>query len=334
MDISDVADRRPDVKTAIRAANVAKVTFPLAMSKQTSVNALLGRLSMDTMKTNLEYFSTKFPTRYFNSTSGAQSSEWLFQQVSAVIKEAKAEGVATVRQFRHDRGPRPWKQSSTIATIKGKSNVIVAIGAHQDSINMLFPSMAPAPGADDDGSGTMTILEAMRVLLQDPDILAGNAPNTLEFQWYAAEEGGLLGSRAVFQQYRRENRDVRAMLQQDMTGYIAKTIAAGKPEALGVITDFVDPALTEFIQKIIAAYCDIPAVLTQCGYACSDHASARDAGYPSAFVIEGEMRLTNDKIHTADDTMEYISLPHMLQHAKLTLGLAYELAYATLPKSF
>lgn len=41
------------------------------------------------------------------------------------------------------------------------------------------------------------------------------------------------------------------MLQQDMTGYVHKTIAAGEPESVGVITDFVDPGLTDFIKKIV-----------------------------------------------------------------------------------
>ena len=102
--------------------------------------------------------------------------------------------------------------------------------------------MLPAPGADDDGSGTVTILEAFRVLLSSDDVVAGNAPNTIEFHWYSAEEGGLLGSQAIFSSYEKQGRVVKAMLQQDMTGYVQGTLDAGKPESVGVITDFVDPA--------------------------------------------------------------------------------------------
>ena len=103
------------------------------------------------------------------------------------------------------------------------------------------------PGADDDGSGTVTILEAFRVLLSSQDVIKGNAPNTIEFHWYSAEEGGLLGSQAIFSEYEKQGRDVKAMLQQDMTGFIQKTIDAGKPESVGVITDYVDAGLTAFI---------------------------------------------------------------------------------------
>jgi leucyl aminopeptidase len=39
------------------------------------------------------------------------------------------------------------------------------------------------------------------------------------------------------------------MLQQDMTGYIQKTLDAGEPESVGVITDYVSLDLTEFIKR-------------------------------------------------------------------------------------
>lgn len=139
----------------------------------------------------------------------------------------------------------------------GEGNADQSTGAHQDSINLFFPSFLAAPGADDDGSGTVTILEALRVILQDKDLVKGKAENTLEFHWYSAEEGGLLGSQAIFNSYAQEGRDVKAMLQQDMTGYTHGTIEAGEPESVGVITDFVDPGLTEFIKKVVTAYCTV-----------------------------------------------------------------------------
>ena len=69
---------------------------------------------------------------------------------------------------------------------------------------------------------------------------------------------------------------------------------------------------------------------TKCGYACSDHASARKAGYPSAFVIESDFEYSDKKIHTTEDKIEFLSFSHMLQHARLTLAFAYELAFADL----
>lgn len=61
----------------------------------------------------------------------------------------------------------------------------------------------------------------------------------------------MLGSQAIFSEYEKTGRDIKAMLQQDMTGYTQKTLDAGEPESVGVITDFVDPDLTDFIKKIV-----------------------------------------------------------------------------------
>jgi leucyl aminopeptidase len=70
----------------------------------------------------------------------------------------------------------------------------VVVGAHQDNINYTSPIWVRAPGGDDDGSGTVTILETLRVLLTSKNIIEGRTENTVEFHWYAAEGAGLLGS--------------------------------------------------------------------------------------------------------------------------------------------
>ncbi|KAH8146670.1 uncharacterized protein LAJ45_09353 [Morchella importuna] len=294
-----------------------KVEFPPKPQFQELVTPLLGNLTKSNMQANLEKF-TSFHTRYCKSDYGRQSSEWLLNR----INETAAHLLPSIelRPFKHS-----WQQASIIASIPGKSKKTVVIGAHQDSINLYFPSFLRAPGADDDGSGTVTILEAFRVLVEYLADTGIQLENTVEFMWFSAEEIGLLGSQAIFSQYEKEGREVVAMLQQDMTGFVQKTLDAGKPESVGVITDYVDEGLTEFIKEVITEYCDIPYVLTECGYACSDHASASKAGYPSAFVIESAFSESDDHIHTTEDKIEYLSFDHMLQHAKLTLGLAYEL---------
>ncbi len=313
----------PDLGASARAESMAAVRFPSKPAHNSSVSPLLAKLDKSNMRHTLEHL-TSFHTRYYKSEYGAESSRWLLGQVNDTLAAAGALALnATVEPF-----PHPWGQSSIIVTLPGRTEKTVVIGAHQDSINLFFPSLFAAPGADDDGSGTVTILEALRVLLSNKDILHGRMENTVEFHWYSAEEGGLLGSQAIFSAYERAGRDVKAMLQQDMTGYIHNTLEAGEPESVGVITDYVDPGLTAFIKEVITAYCDIPYVLTKCGYACSDHASASKAGYPSAFVIESDFKYSDKKIHTTEDKIEFLSFDHMLQHARLTLGLAYELAFA------
>ena len=85
---------------------------------------------------------------------------------------------------------------------------------------------------------------------------------------YAAEEAGLLGSVDVWKKYKAEGKNAKAMLQQDMTGYSKGTTDKGKPEVVGVITDYVDEGLTTFITQVIdavsshsVAYCTPGAIM-------------------------------------------------------------------------
>jgi leucyl aminopeptidase len=76
-------------------------------------------------------------------------------------------------------------------------------------MNYLFP-LLPSPGADDDCSGTVSILEAFRVLAHSGYVPL-NGP--VEFHWYAAEEGGLLGSQAIARYKKESGARVGAMLE-------------------------------------------------------------------------------------------------------------------------
>ncbi|KAF3941352.1 hypothetical protein ABW19_dt0204198 [Dactylella cylindrospora] len=313
-----------DSYNAISIVEKKLYKFPSEPQHVDLIKPLLANLTKANMQEHLEKF-TSFYTRYYRSSSGAESSRWL---LSKVTDTAKSNPKISVSPFIHS-----WGQNSIIAHVPPvvedeakASTTRVVIGAHQDSVNLLLPMFLRSPGADDDGSGTVTILEAFRVLVE-----AGlPLKNPVEFHWYSAEEGGLLGSQAIFSEYSKRGYKVGAMLQQDMTGFVKKTLESGAEESVGVITDYVDPGLTSFIKKVITAYCDIPYVETKCGYACSDHASASKNGYQSAFVIESSFENSDDKIHTTEDKIEYLSFDHMLQHAKLTLALALELGLADL----
>lgn len=175
-----------------------------------------------------------------------QAAAWLLNQVEAVVAGAKKPGI-TASAFPHAK----WPQHSIVVRIPGRTNRTVVVGAHLDSINSSDRLKGRAPGVDDNGTGSFTILEALRVLLSDPDFGPANLENTVEFHWYAAEEGGLRGSQDIFTQYAEAGREVWAMLNQDMTGYTKGMIDAGLPESFGLITDFTDGALNEFVGRVI-----------------------------------------------------------------------------------
>jgi leucyl aminopeptidase len=162
------------------------------------------------------------------------------------VKQAKKHGV-TAEMFPHTMSP----QKSVIVRLPGRNNRTVIVGGHLDSINIANWTGGRAPGVDDNASGSFVILEALGVLFSDKDFGPSKLQNTIEFHWYAAEEVGLWGSQDIFTQYAAAGRNVWAMLQQDMVGYLKATIDAGKPESFGLTTDFIDASLNEFMTRVI-----------------------------------------------------------------------------------
>lgn len=94
------------------------------------------------------------------------------------------------------------------------STPVTILGAHMDSINLSNPTSGRAPGGDDDGTGTVNLIEGLRVLVS-----SGFKPSTpLEFHWYSAEEVGLLGSNAIATSYKNAGVKVKAFMELDMSG--------------------------------------------------------------------------------------------------------------------
>ncbi|RKP10787.1 hypothetical protein THASP1DRAFT_12350 [Thamnocephalis sphaerospora] len=292
-----------------------RIELPTSLTQHKQVDSFLRTMNTKLMIRTLTKF-TSFRTRYYRSKYGKDSQEFLLKQIRLVAQHADKEegaGNVSVRVFKHD-----WAQSSIIARFEGSKypDETVIVGAHQDSVNMWMPAYGRAPGADDDGSGTVTILEAFRALVD-----GGFKPErSVEFHWYSGEEAGLLGSQAVAQAYRAQNRKIVAMLQNDMTGFLQS------PEVIGIVTDYVDGELTSLLKQLVDAYSGAKWRELRCGYACSDHASWTKAGYRSAFPFEADSLEANPNVHTVRDTIDTISFDHALRYAKIAVGFAVELS--------
>ncbi|KAJ2162775.1 hypothetical protein GGF46_000336 [Coemansia sp. RSA 552] len=276
-------------------------TFPTAITTQEHVQPLLSKVSDELPKRVLKQL-TEFPNRYFNSTNGQKSSEFLY----GVVGE-----FANTTRFTH-----AFPQASVIARIPGASRPeeIVVVSAHQDSINGVDVG-GRAPGADDDGSGSVTILEALRILSTSSLRLQ----RSVEFHWYAGEEGGLLGSADIAQAYC--HKPVVADLHFDMTGF-PKSPAA----AVGIVVDHTDPDTSDLVRQLVGEYTDLPAIDFQCGYACSDHASWHESGVRSALPFESQFVDGNANIHTPQDSYETVDFDHLLNYVRIALGFIVEVA--------
>ncbi|KAK7223430.1 hypothetical protein V2G26_011433 [Clonostachys chloroleuca] len=309
IDITEIRDvdvlSRLSKTDAENAASIQAVAYPSKVEHVDEANGLIGKASNTNPQSWLRTL-TNYNTRHYQSSTGTQAATWLFNTVKSV---ASANSAITVRQVAHS-----FNQPSIIATIPGTTSDLVIVGAHLDSTT--GSSSSRSPGADDNGSGTVTILEALRVLAEQ-----GYKPkNTLEFHWYGGEEGGLLGSKDVYSQYKTQNKNVLAFVNQDMTGYSP----SGK---VAVYTDYVNSALTSYVRIVATQYTGSAPSSSRCGYGCSDHASANSNGFPAAFVNEEVFENSNPNIHTSRDTYESIQWDAVLRHIKFTLGFLVEASY-------
>lgn len=177
-----------------------------------AVKPILKLLSTTEPRTNLEKF-TEFFTRYYRSATGKQSSEWLLAKIESYVATAPKD---VQKRISVQAFPHTWSQTSIIARFEpaskeARKEPLTIVGAHCDSTNML--PFLRSPGADDDGSGTVTTLEAFRAI-----VASGWQPTTpVEFHWYSAEEGGLLGSQAIAQRYAEEGIKVKGMIRGSPT---------------------------------------------------------------------------------------------------------------------
>ncbi|KWA17720.1 M20/M25/M40 family metallo-hydrolase [Burkholderia territorii] len=253
-----------------------------------------------------------FTNRYYTTSHGVAASDWLALQWKQL---AGSRSDIAVEQFAHTGFP----QKSVILTIRGSDPAAgtVVLGGHLDSTVGRTTENTRSPGADDDASGIASLTEALRVLLAN-----GYRPKrTIKFVGYAAEEAGLLGSKAIAKQFRTQNANVVGVLQLDMTNY------KGDPKDIYLITDYTNAAQNTYLTNLAKTYLPELAIGTsQCGYACSDHASWNAQGYPASFPFEADQ---NDSpyIHTVNDTLENSDRQanHALKFGKLALAYAVDL---------
>ena len=121
-----------------------------------------------------------------------------------------------------DRIPKPTEITNVYAVLRGtdpqQANRIVLVTGHYDSRNTdIFNGTDPAPGANDDGSGTAVSLECARVLSKAV-LNKVKFPATIVFLTVAGEEQGLNGSKHFAQMAKQQGWKLEAVLNNDIVG--------------------------------------------------------------------------------------------------------------------
>lgn len=282
-----------------------------ALPQRPEITQALAQADEKNLLTWVNWLSA-FPNRYNKDPNPNNHVLQLKTQLEKMMGQARARGLSgTIELIDH----KSTLQKSLHVVIPGKTRPqeSVVLGAHLDSISF---SGSRAPGSDDNASGSSNLIEALRILLAQPQ-----PARTIEFFWYAGEESGLLGSAEIAAAYKKQNRNVVGVLQLDMTLF-----PGGGELVIGSMTDFTSSWMRELMADLNRNYLNVKIVDDKCGYGCSDHASWYRQGYPTLIPFEATMDTMNQRLHTDQDIVTpQMSFKHSLVFTKIAIALAMEL---------
>lgn len=198
---------------------------------------------------------------------------------------------------------------NTIARIPGtgKPNEYVMMSAH-------FDSWDGSSGATDNGTGTITMMEALRILKQ----VYPHPKRTILVGHWSGEEEGEVGSASFREDHPEVIRGLQALFNQDNgTGRIVRMSAAGLPDADAHIRRWLDEIPTEFKSQI-----NYSGIGDAAGGGSDDY-NFSCAGLPAFGLGALSWDYGNYTWHTDRDTFDKIVFDDLKSNATLTAMLVY-----------
>lgn len=276
-------------------------TFNLSEPDPTIADAL-AKVSAISQRAFLEKL-TAFYTRQSQSNEAEEAAEYLEQ---------------TYTQYGFDVSRYDFRQGyspNVVAELKGTTHPeqIVVVGAHYDSRSTDSSSTTQrAPGADDNGSGTINLLELARIISE----------TELQFEYtiricsFSGEEQGLLGSRAMAKAWADAGVDVIAMFNGDMLGWVLPD----QPIILGMKDRYISEELLSIANTITSLYVpELPIGLSSS--CCSDHQGFTEAGYRAIGFFENPGSASDyPHYHRSTDLIQYVDFTQVALISKAMMA--------------
>lgn len=203
---------------------------------------------------------------------------------------------------------------------------VVVVSAHYDHLGKRGDDIYY--GADDNGSGTSTVLEVCQSFVEAKKSGAGPKRSIL-FLLVSGEEKGLLGSEYYSEHPIFPIEKTVANVNVDMVGRIDKK-HEGNPEYIYVIgADRLSSELHNINEQVNSVYTNLELDYTYNSeddpnryYYRSDHYNFAKKGIPAIFYFNG----THEDYHRITDTIDKIQFDKMAKIGKLVFYTTWELA--------
>ena len=198
---------------------------------------------------------------------------------------------------------------NTIAEIKGteKPEEYIILSAH-------FDSWDGGTGATDNGTGTLVMMEAMRILKK----MYPNPKRTILVGHWGSEEQGLNGSRAFVEDHPEIVKNIQASFNQDNgTGRVVNISGQGFVHSYDYLGRWLAAVPKEITDEIKTTFPGTP------GGGGSDYASFLAAGIPAFSLSSLSWSYWNYTWHTNRDTYDKIVFDDVQNNVILTAILTY-----------
>lgn len=171
--------------------------------------------------------------------------DWIFaefQKINADCGNCLNVEKQSFLQPKANRVPEPTTLTNVIATLKGTTNPerVYVVSGHYDSMcTSPTDAKCDAPGANDDGSGTATVIELARVMSKR------KFDATIVFMTVPGEEQGLLGATYFAQQAVEKKMDIEAMFTNDIVGGVTSQKSSPNRNRVRIFSEGVPSNETE-----------------------------------------------------------------------------------------
>jgi Peptidase family M28 len=289
--IFPLADNAVVFDSRARAARRAPVEF---------VQSLVDKVSRPSIEANLTTL-TSFVTRHSTSSVYGEAVTFAQKQLKDLSYKIRLQSVTVGSgKSRNIIADKPGED-------EGTREVVIAT-APLDSINLEGGPQAPAPGADDNGSGSAGVLEIARVFKEH------RSKHDLRLILFGGEEQGLFGSKRYVESLSEsERKRIRAVVNMDMIGSLNSAtrtvLLEGAPVSQSVIDGLGQAAET---------YTQLPVEVSLNPFA-SDHVPFINAEIPAVLTIEGADN-ANKRVHSARDSLDRIDFEIAHEILRMNVG--------------
>jgi hypothetical protein len=295
------------------------------------VRDILAQVDKKRLKANIEKL-VSFKQRntladWGHPTEGpGAAARWIKIQFEGAAKGSKLKALVDLHPYEHRGG----KANNVFIWFKGRKhpNRVVVFGAHFDSCATKDgrDPFLPAPGANDNGSGTSAVLELAR-------IFAGHSFDTgILFVAFSGEEQGLLGARA-FARFLGDTRvEVVAMVNADIIGGSKGDDGSVDDKSIRCFSAGPESsphrAFARYIKGIAEQYVPdfkirIQDRIDRPGRG-GDHQPFSDAGIAAARVVSTLEELR--KQHNSGDVIENVDMDYLERSTRLIASVVANIA--------